>query len=182
MSTQNKNGVGSPDPSHEEVLTKEELMRRIAQIRASFGGLIDKHGFAIMGITDGHVYSVGLANKALPDLIITLPVPHNVGAEFIKGVKEHWERSGYSLNPLTLDFDQMSVKLQLRPLERTEQLLDSLVLQNEIFYQEYPSYYKERVGCPDYVQLVLSDHEGRFPDEEGYESETFPQTLLEMAS
>lgn len=181
MTTQTKNGVGSPDPSHEEVLHHEELRRQVAEIRASFCGLIDKYGFAVMGVIERHIYSIGLAGKSLPDVVITLPVPHNVGAEFIKGVLAHWEQSGYSLKPLTLDFDQMSVKVQLRPLARSEQLISSLVLQNEVFYKEYPAYFKERTDMPDYVQIVLSDHEGRFPADEGYEADTFPQELLDMA-
>ncbi|MCP4528468.1 MAG: DUF4262 domain-containing protein [Aestuariibacter sp.] len=182
MSNENHNGVGSPDPTHEEVLSKEEVHRRLKEMRASFGALIEKYGFAVMGVIEGHIYSIGVANKGLPDLVVTLPVPHNVGAEFIKGVLTSWERSGYSLKPLTLDFDQMSVDVQLRPLARTEQLLSTMVVQNEVFYQEYPEYYQERIEMPDYVQIVLADHEGRFPDENGYEKETFPQVLLEKAS
>lgn len=181
MST-NQNGVGTPDPTHEEVLSQEEVNRQMAEMRATFRGLVDKHGFAVLGVTEGHLYSIGLAKKTLPDLVITLPVPHNVGAEFIKAVWNRWETLAYTTTPLTLDFDQMSVKIQLRPLARSEALIKSLALQNELFYQEYPEYHNARGAMPDYVQIVLSDHEGRFPEDEGYEKETFPQVLLESAA
>lgn len=175
------NLTDTTDPTHEEILSKEELIRRTEQMRASFTTLIDKHGFAVMGVTEASAYTIGLAKKSLPDLVVTLPIPHNASAEIMKAVWTKWTNHGYALTPLTVEFGELSLNLQLRPLARSKALLEQLVVQAELFYEAYPAYHNNRAPLPDYVQIVLPDQDGNFPTEAQYNSEEFPQVVYDLA-
>lgn len=139
--------------------------------------LIDKHGFAglmIQGDTpeDSFTYSVGLTDQQWPEMVVMMNNPQ-IALTILNSTI--YKLLGSERRPVDgmVVTEALTVPVRLRELSSTAVLGHFKGALRRANNQGKPN---EAVSG---FQILWPDADGRFPDEDGYDYERFPQPLLD---
>ena len=145
-----------------------EVRERIESVREQYRQKIEEFGWTVVGVFDAEgkqanfVYTVGLTNKELPELIVS----GRLELDFLAQIANHFAQSmiggGFSLRKLEKAFsleDDTTYNLRMVQLDPVH-ALDRFLIQAQ-------SILKKQVTAV--CQIQISDASGKWPGEEGFE-------------
>jgi len=136
--------------------------------------MIRIHGHAVTYVPNGldgtFCYTSGLSLAGLPEAVMTVPLEQKALVSCLNGLASRWKRRGFSAGKLSEVIEGYDVLVV--PLDA------ATVDQSEMFSITRSIAQSEDWGCSlRYVQLVIPDQRGRYPDEPEYD-QSFVQPLL----
>lgn len=158
-------------PHHQ--LPAEEFARRVKAFHASIDERIEKYGHTHISVFPSKhhpgsqfTYSIGLAKKDRPELIVMGNLAQQCAMGMICDVANSWEKNDGQIK-LGINTELFTVPVLLR--EVTSQFVrDKFVMASQRRYGK-----KIRT-----VQIIWADDNGFLPGERGYNSKKFKQIVL----
>lgn len=153
-----------------------EFAARLGEYEAHVAGLVAEHGWALQGVVgdapaEVFTYTVGMTNRGLPELWLGTLAPTSQG--------------GLIVNTLAA----RHLEVPLAPGSRVggEDFNVEFLVRGPVDYRASESFMAGRLGglpdgqVPAVLQILWPDDEGRYPGDDGYDDERFPQLVLPLA-
>jgi hypothetical protein len=136
--------------------------------------LVDVHGLAIQTVLHSHSYSIGLAQKGMPDIIV-IGIEDRISEYMINKVYKRWLEVGVSLDNINdiIGDGSKSMPIGFRSISAND-ATKSLFNVGNCYYELKPV----KDGLNSYVQLLWPDTNGLLPTDDGYDNKNLPQQLL----
>tara|TARA_R110000737_G_scaffold335860_1_gene354952 strand:- start:167 stop:646 length:480 start_codon:yes stop_codon:yes gene_type:complete len=155
-------------------MSKSELQNELQGYLDKVVSVVDEHGLAIQTVLHSHTYSIGLAHKGMPDIIV-MGIEKGISEHMINATYKRWLEVGVSLdnindiigdgvNPMPVGFRSISLNDEV----------ESFFNVGNCYYQIKPV----QNGLNSYVQLLWPDTNGLLPTDDGYDNKNLPQQLL----
>jgi hypothetical protein len=154
-----------------------ELAERMDAVDEHHRDLIAEHGWSLQTVLGdehsyGFTYTVGLTAKGLPELLLDTLAPRQAGP-VLNACADHMVEHG------PLEVPDPSVLLRLPDWSVPFRLHGPIDPQAAEAFLALR--FAEDPGEVRLLQVLWPDEEGRYPGDDGYDVETFPQRLMPVA-
>lgn len=162
----------------DEMTEHQRWVQRVHEINEKCKRDVERDGFSIRVVINAFAYTVGMASKGLPDLIIDTRHSQfgysaliEIATKFIDGL----EVKGCLVAECVTSTEGNPVYFELTTVPLTESILTEHVTATVGFYKREPALEVEPMRL---MQVIYSDNAGLLPYSPDYNQELFPQRIL----
>lgn len=135
---------------------------------------VEKMGVSIQFVgpeSDGSLppftYTIGLAKHGYPDLYIAGAMEPQTIAFILNQLYSYWSEHGFTLGEVNGILGN-NLGLMLLPIVDASKMSTGV---NRMYYEAYPDHIKRSPELPLFVQVLWPDTEGKYPTEDGYNTD-----------